>query len=203
MLTIKQLNTKIRSVEKRSTTLRADIQVILINAAGHAYAHRDVSTFSRLFTSVKGADRTAMATWIREYGFALLQKDGTFRLNKAEHKNADFVDGDDCVNYLTDNAPLWDATAPSAEDIVQNMDVARLIELLATKIKNAGSPASAKKVNVILDTAKTVTALEHLRASIQDKALEAANAQAAKDRADHATAQREADEEEVYGIAAE
>jgi len=196
MLTIKQINKKIASVEKRSTTLRADIQTILINAAGHAYAHRDVSSFTRLFTSVKGADRTAMASWIKENGFAMLQKDGTFRLNKTEHKNADFADGDDCVNYMTDHAPLWDATSPSAEDIVRDFDIAKLIELLATRIKNAGSSGSAKKVNVITDTARTMTALEHLRASIQDKQLEAANAQAAQDRGAY-------DATEAHAIAAE
>jgi len=36
MLTIKQLNAKIASVSKRTATIRADIQTILINAAAHA-----------------------------------------------------------------------------------------------------------------------------------------------------------------------
>ena len=212
MLTIKQLNTKIKSVSKRTATLRADIQTILINAAGHAYQHRDVGFFTRLFAATSGMNRKLIAKWAQEYGFAALQKDGSFKLNKTAHKDADFADGEAVVAYLTENARDWFADEENASEIIQTLDVARLIELLATRIQNAGSPNSSKKVNVVFDTAKTASALEKLRASIQDKATDASNAQAAQDRANWMAMQREADAEEaaeaaldgaILGIAAE
>ena len=147
MLTIKQLNAKIASVSKRTATIRADIQTILINAAAHAYQHRDVTAFTRLFAATSGMNRKMIAKWVQDYGFAILQKDGSFKLNKTAHKDADFADGEAVVAYLTENARDWFAEEDGAGDIVKQLDVAARIKSLATQIKNAANKNTEVSIN--------------------------------------------------------
>ena len=147
MLTIKQLNAKIASVSKRTATIRADIQTILINAAAHAYQHRDVTAFTRLFAATSGMNRKMIAKWVQDYGFAILQKDGSFKLNATAHKDADFADGEAVVVYLTENARDWFADEDSGADIVKQLDVAARIKSLATQIKNAANKNTEVSIN--------------------------------------------------------
>lgn len=173
MLTIKQINTKIASVSKRTATIRADIQTILINAAGHAYQHRDVTSFTRLFAATSGMNRKLIAKWAQEYGFAILQKDGSFKLNASAHKAADFANGEDVVAYLTENARDWFADEDDAAAIVKQLDVAARIKSLASQIKNAAN----KNTQVTIDAAEINAAMAMLKEAILSEA-EVAEAEA-------------------------
>lgn len=165
MLTIKQLNAKIASVSKRTATVRADIQTILINAAAHAYQHRDVTAYSRLFAATSGMNRKLIAKWVQDYGFAILQKDGSFKLNKSAHKDADFANGEDVVTYLTDNARDWFADEDNAAAIVKQLDVAARIKSLASQIKNAAN----KNTEVAIDAGEINAAMQLLKDAIMSE----------------------------------
>lgn len=149
MLPKKELNAKIAGIRKSMAALRENIHVVLCNAAGHAYQHGDVTAFDRLFAALSGANRKQVAKWVNEYGFAMLQKDGTFRLNKAAKTKADFIDGAAVVEYLLDNAMPWYAEEPSAADIVKELDVAARIKSLASQIKNAANKNTTVKIEDI------------------------------------------------------
>ena len=82
MLTTKELNAKIGGIRRTTASLRANIQVVLCNAAGHAFEHGDVTPFAKLFEATSGVNRKRITAWVHANGFAILQKDGTFKLNK-------------------------------------------------------------------------------------------------------------------------
>jgi hypothetical protein len=146
MLSKKELNAKIAGIRKSMAAIRENIHVVLCNAAGHAYEHGDVTAFTRLFDALSGANRKQVAKWVNEYGFAMLENDGTFRFNKAAKQKADFVDGAAVVEYLLDNAMPWYADEPSAADIVKELDVAARIKSLASQIKNAANKNTTVKI---------------------------------------------------------
>ena len=163
MLTKKQLNAKIASVSKRSAALRADIQTILINAAAHAYQHRDVGAFTRLFAATSGMNRKLIAKWAQAHGFARLDAEtGTFKLNAKAHKESDFANGEDVVVYLTDNAPDWWEGEESGKDIARQLDVAARIKSLASQIKNAAN----KNTQVTIDASEINAAMAMLKEAI-------------------------------------
>ena len=162
MLTNKQLTAKITSVSKRTATLRADIQTILTNAAGHAYQHRDVTLYTRLFAATSGMNRKLIAKWVQDYGFAVLQKDGSFKLNKDAHNKADFPDGESVVKDLTENARDWFTEEDGAEEIAKQLDVAARIKSLASQIKNAAN----KNTEVTVEASEINAALAMLKEAI-------------------------------------
>jgi len=138
MLTNKQLNQKIAGVKKATAALRENVHEILVNAAGHAYAHGDVTAYTRLFDAMSGADRHAVARWVAEFGFAKLDKSsGAFKLNKAARKNADFADGEAVVAYLTENVDPWYAFAKSKESVASDLDMEKQIQNLIKRTRKA------------------------------------------------------------------
>jgi hypothetical protein len=147
MLTTKQLNTKIAGVRKSTASLRQNIHEILCNAAAHAYVHGDVTAFTRLFDAASGMNRKRIAAWVRDYGFAALQKDGTFKLNKSARKKADFPDGEALVTYLMDEVRPWYADEESAAQITKELDVAKRLTSLTSQIKHASEKNTVVKVD--------------------------------------------------------
>lgn len=166
MLSLKELNTKIRAISRTTAKLRDDIQIVLCNAAAHAYVHGDVTPFSALFAATSGVNRKRIAKWVQSYGFAMLQKDGTFKLNKTARKDADFADGDAVVAYLTNEVPAWYADEESAAQIMRELDVAARIKSLTSQIKNASAAQTVVKV----DFKAAREALDALQAAIADVA---------------------------------
>lgn len=147
MLTAKQLNTKIAGIKRSTASLRQGIHEVLCNAAAHAYVHGDVTAFTRLFDATSGMNRKRIAAWAREFGFALLQKDGTFKLNKTGVKNAVFDDGEAVVEYLMEQVRPWYVDEESAAQIIKELDVAARIKSLATQISNAANKDTVVKIN--------------------------------------------------------
>lgn len=164
MLTKKELNQKIAGIRRTTAALRENIHVVLCNAAGHAYEHGDVTALSNLFEATSGVNRKRIAAWVRDNGFAMLQKDGSFKLNKQMRKEADFVDGDAVVEYLTNEVPAWYVDEESAAQIVKELDAVARIKSLTAQIAKDG--AVIKNV----DFAAYRQAMEDLDAAIRQHA---------------------------------
>lgn len=106
MLTKEQIGVKITEISGAKQSLRADIQSVLISIAGHVYDHRDVTMYNNLYNATRGMDRTAIARWIKTYGFGSLQADtGTYKLAKKAVDEGHFADGADVVDFLTHGYP--------------------------------------------------------------------------------------------------
>jgi len=168
MLTMKELNAKIGSIRKSVAALRVNIHEVLCNAAGHAYEHGDVTAFTRLFAAVPGTDRHAIGRWVAEFGFAKLSKDGTFSLNKAGRKNADFDDGDAVVDYLLSHVDPWYAYVKSGSQVAADLDVEKQVNSLIKRIKKARSEGD-RDVIVPFGTRRAVAELGDLIGSIQNE----------------------------------
>ena len=105
--------------------------------------------------------RKRMVKFIHDNGFATLQKDGSFKLNKSAVKNADFDDGDAVVEYLNDQ-DAWYVDEEQAPAIVKALTPAVLLEQLADKIEN---PKSGQ--DVVVDFAAYNAAMQRVDAAIQ------------------------------------
>jgi len=197
MLSTKELNGKIAGIRKSTAALRENIQTVLVNAAGHAYEHGDVTFYTRLFAATSGMNRELIAAWIKDVGFAILQPDGSFKMNKSARRDADFADGAACVAYLTDNAPIWYQREASASDVAKQLNAATLLDGLAKRIEKA---ADKKDVELILDDEALALAAKHFEAAVNKvrQARRMANEAAAE------AAQKDADMDEkvkVYALA--
>jgi|TARA_B110000483_G_C17995128_1_gene465083 hypothetical protein len=139
MLSIKQLNQKIAGVRKSTAALRTNIHEILCNSAGHAYEHGDVTPLTNLYNSTSGMNRKKIAAWVRDNGFASLQKDGTYKINKSARNDAHFDDGHAVAMYLFAEVPAWFTTEESASDITRELDAVQRIKSLTSQVTKDGT----------------------------------------------------------------
>ena len=140
MFTQKQLVPKIASVRKSTKAMRVSIQEILVHAAGIAYQHGNVTSFTKLIESTRGADQKAIMRWIREYGFATFNTDkGAYNLNKTMQKREDFADGDAVVAYLTNEVPAWYELQATTKAIAKELDVTKRLESLLKATRETGT----------------------------------------------------------------
>lgn len=167
MLTVKELNQKIAGIKRSIASVRENIHEVLCHAAGHAYEHGDVTAFTRLFNAVAGADRHAIARWVAEFGFARLQKDGAFKLDKAARKAADFADGDAAVQHLMDNELPWYAYIKSAPQVASDLDVEKSIRNLMKRVQKTIAEGE-RNVVVPFGTRKAAAELFDMIEAIRD-----------------------------------
>ena len=170
MATAKQntakITAKITGVTKRSVKLNTDIQDILNDISGHVLDHGDVTLYTKLYADLKGVDKYALAKWIQVYGLATLKSDGTFSCNKKARKELPFDIGDGAafVAELTTNpVPAWFTLGRTSKEIKTELNVATVIQSLATRIKTATS--DPEKV-VRFDFAEAQASLAELQAAI-------------------------------------
>ena len=135
MLDTKAINRKIGGIKKSTTTIRANVQEVLCNVAGHAYEFGDVTGFDKLLAVSTGLSKSRIIRWVHEYGFARYnEQTGTFKTNKKMLKetmfgNGSYTDGSgtEVVKYLVDESVNWyDMTAGEAStdkplDITQSL----------------------------------------------------------------------------------
>ena len=170
MLTSKQINQKIAGIRRSTASIRKNVHVVLCNAAAHAYEHGDVTAFTRLFDATSGLNRKRITKWVHAYGFAVLQKDGSFKLNKSARKDADFANGEAVVAYLL-NATPWYADEEGAEAILKELDVAKRIEGLTKQIQDAAN--ANRRVNIdVAGVNKALSGLRDVLAAEADKATQ-------------------------------
>jgi len=153
MLTIKQLNPKIAGVRKSTKAMRANIQEILVHAAGNAFQSGDVTAFTKLIDATRGADQKAIMRWVRDYGFATYKSDaGVYNVNKTMRKSADFADGDAVVAYL-ETQPTWYELAAGVKQIAKELDVNKRLESLlkATRESNTVVKVDFKAARELMD----------------------------------------------------
>ncbi len=137
MLTIKQLNQKVSGIRKSTSTIRDNVQLVLCNASGHAFEHGDVTVFTKLYDASTGLNKKKIVKWVHDNGFARLQADGSFKVNKAMRKSADFDNGEQVVKYLTEEVGKWYAKDETAEQILKELDVVARIQALTKAIDKA------------------------------------------------------------------
>ena len=140
MFTQKQLVPKIAGVRKSTKAMRANIQEILVHAAGIAYQHGNVTSFTTLIDATRGADQKAIMKWIREFGFATFNTEkGAYNLNKTmQQKHADFVDGEAVVEYL-ETQPTWYEMQASTKDTAKELDVTKRLQSLLKATRETGT----------------------------------------------------------------
>ena len=149
MLTTQEINTKITGVRTSVSNLRTNMQVVLVNLAGHAYEHGDVRAISALTkrlldNSLQGVDIKSVITYLRDNCFVHPQEDGTVKLNKKARSEADFADGDAVVAHLMSEVPAWYTKAQSVSDALKDLNVPKSILRIAEqaiKKDNAGKVA--------------------------------------------------------------
>lgn len=150
MLTKSQIKSRIATVSRQDQRLRDSIQTVLVNIAGHAFEHGDVTMYDMLMGAMRGANRKVVVKWIADNGFARLDAStGTFKLNKAARRNADFADGSACVEYLETEGPKWFDDVETAQQIAKALDVAKRIESVANSVENAIKDGKAVELNEI------------------------------------------------------
>ena len=166
MFTQKQLVPKIAGVRKSTKAMRANIQEILVHAAGIAYQHGNVTSFTNLINSTRGADQKAIMSWIRDNGFAIYKVEtGVYNLNKTMQKREDFVDGDAVVAYLTNEVPAWYELQATTETIARELDVNKRLESL---IKSMREGKNVVKVD-FMAARQLMDVLQHEMAEVDRK----------------------------------
>ena len=167
MFTQKQLVPKIASVRKSTKAMRVSIQEILVHAAGIAYQHGNVTSFTTLIDSTRGADQKAIMSWIRDNGFATFNTEkGAYNLNKTmQKKHADFADGDAVVAYLTNEVPAWYELQATTETIAKELDVNKRLESL---IKSMREGKNVVKVD-FMAARQLMDALQHELSEVDRK----------------------------------
>lgn len=192
----KALVRKINGIGTRVGTIRDDVHAVLCHAAGHAFLHGDVSSFTRIIGAAQGMKAAQIVAWAKTYGFVILKEDGTARLNKAARNKADFTDVDELVSYLLAE-PKWYELESGPTAAPKPLDVAEVIKTLA---KNVGkAPEKGREVTFsdatldeALDALRTALVAEQQRVA-EVEAAEKATAQSAGD------AQKDAEEYRAKG----
>lgn len=179
MLSMKQLATKITSISKRRETWNDDVQTVLINMAGHAYEHGDVSKFPALFAATKGADKKAIMRFAVDHCFVNVKADGTVSVNKKARKEADFEDGTAVVTHLEQEAPKWFDDAITTEQAAKALDVCASIKALTKRVAKGDRDVTFTWDGLQAEIDALESALELARQKQLDADLKEAVAQAA------------------------
>ena len=166
MYTKKQIAARIKTIAGNSKKLRDQIQDVLVNIAGHAYEHGDVTQYDQLMAATSGMNRKKIAAWIREHGFASLNDKGEYGVNKSARKAADHENGAACTEYLAANAPAWYADEETMPQIKQALDVAARVKSLASQIDSARENGRQVKI----DYREAHAAIEALKGAIANTA---------------------------------
>jgi hypothetical protein len=139
MLTVKQLNPKIAGVRKSTKAMRANIQEILVHAAGNAFQSGDVTAFDKLIDATRGADQKAIMKWVREFGFAVYNTDkNCYNVNMSMRKSADFVDGEAVVEYLGTQATWYELQSTVSQN-ANELDVTKRLQSLLKATRETGT----------------------------------------------------------------
>jgi hypothetical protein len=138
MLTSKQLNSKIAGIKRSTSAIRKNIHEVLCNAAGHAYEHGDVTFYDRLIEATSGVNQKRIATWIKDNGFAVWNKEEErYNVNKSARDKADFADGFAVAMHLfTEVAPWYEDTKVKTPD-QKALDIDTALQSLVKRIGNA------------------------------------------------------------------
>jgi len=171
MLTVTQINAKIAGVRKSTATMRANVQEILCNAAGHAYEHGDVTSFDRIIEATAGMNRKKILKWIKANGFAAVNiETGKFKVNKSARKSADFEGGHAVSVYLSTEVPVWFDNEETLTQLAKDVDVHALLAAAlkrmdtmdakedGAKLTNKNPAATAELFNLLVERAHRLAA---------------------------------------------
>ena len=136
MFTKTQMNTKIGAVTRSATTLRDNVQAIVLSASGYAFAHGDTQYFTKLRAGIVGVNVTKLDKFIAASFPVKFDKGSeTYKIDKAAMKTLrvergvatdpkDITDAQasDYVSDVTASLPAWyshsdDDTAPVGKPV--------------------------------------------------------------------------------------
>ena len=136
MFTKTQMNTKIGAVTRSATTLRDNVQAIVLSASGYAFAHGDTQYFTKLRAGIVGVNVTKLDKFIAASFPVKFDKGSeTYKIDKAAMKTLradrdvandpkDITDAEasDYVADVTASLPAWyshsdDDTAPVGKPV--------------------------------------------------------------------------------------
>lgn len=134
MLTIKQINLKLRAVTKSREKVVADLQVLAVSIIGHACEHGDVTLADRLLTAMgRGLDRQAMVLYLENFGpFRFDAKSGHFEHSKKKAKELTFDEA-----WLMDEAPQWHEFAKAKKALSSSFDLEQKVTSLLKSMQSA------------------------------------------------------------------
>ncbi len=145
MLDNKAINKKIGSIKKSTTTVRANVQEVLCNVAGHAYEYGDVRGFDKLLAVSTGLSKSRIVRWVHEYGFARYnEKTGTFKTNSKMLRETMFGNGantdgsgNEVVKYLVDESANWYEMTAGEASTDKPLDITQSLVALRKRIDKA------------------------------------------------------------------
>ena len=146
MLTVSQINAKLKTIAKNRDKINAELQTLAVSIIGHICEHGDTTLADRLLDAMgKGLDRQAMVLYLEDMGAVRFDKGtGKFVLSKKKRAEMEFDE-----DYLTsEDAPKWYEYAKAKGALSSTFDleakIAALLKQMAKKeesgeveIKNA------------------------------------------------------------------
>lgn len=137
----KSVRTQIQGAARSAKTQREKIQNILIQCAGHAFAHGDVTLFGDLVTLGKGVNQKAIRDWAATFGLCRLNNNGEARLDKKARNVAlepDRFGGTQNVSAFLEHlasVPTWFELKPAGKDSA--FDLVARVQSVAKQLNKA------------------------------------------------------------------
>lgn len=160
MMNKKEIASTIAAATASLSKSRGLIQTAMCHIAGHVYDHGNVALYKQLFSDdMRGTSRQDLLRWINEYGFARWSSEKEcFLLDKRARDNADFVNGESAVQWLSASATAWWIKPETVGDAQKALDVAKRLTTLAASIDKARTEG---KVIVMADVEKAMAKLNN------------------------------------------
>ena len=118
MLTLKQINSQIKSIKGKNLKLRDQIHTVAVSIIGHGWEHGDATLATRLIDAMdRGLDRQSLITYFEDIGCFKWDKESTgFKLNKSKRDSMvfdeDYLNSENCArwyDYARDKKALTSA----------------------------------------------------------------------------------------------
>lgn len=149
MFTIKQLNSKIKSINGRAASLRGDIQEVLIAASYHAMKDGQITPFNQLLDAVgNGTYIKGITLWAETFAPVRI-KDGVFVYNKTAAKEYHVTNEADFADFEADMRKInwWDiAGKQKTQSMFDLDDYASNVEKKLSKEGYIGLAEAVKKL---------------------------------------------------------
>jgi len=141
LLSAKTVRSQITGAAKSAKSQRDKIQAILVQCAGHAFAHGDVTLFEAIVTLGNGVNQKAIRDWAGAFGLCKINNKGGANLDKKARNaalDADRFGGTQNVTafleYLA-TVPTWYEMKPVGKDSA--FDLVARVQSVAKQLNKA------------------------------------------------------------------
>lgn len=132
MLTLKQINSQIRSIKGKNVKLREQIHVVAVSIIGHSWEHGDATLATNLIDAMgRGLDRQALVTYFEDMGCVKWDKTkAQFGINKKKRDSMVFDE-----DYLNSEAVArWYDYARQTKDLNSAFDIETRVNSLLKQL---------------------------------------------------------------------